>query len=89
MEQNSSNDDCRESIKCIEILHLLLDNEATPEEEQYLREHIDSCLPCLKNYELEAEIRNLLRTRINKPHTPADLLVSIKSRVTVSMTSKG
>lgn len=89
MEQNSTNDGCKESAKCIEILHLLLDNEATPEEEQYLRDHIDFCLPCLKNYELETEIRNLLRTRVFKRDTPADLLISIKERVSLSITSKG
>ena len=89
MEQNSTKDGCKESAKCIEILHLLLDNEASPEEEQYLREHIDFCLPCLKSYELETEIRNLLRTRIDKRNTPADLLAAIKSKVTVSMTTGG
>lgn len=89
MEQNSTNDGCKESAKCIEILHLLLDNEASPDEEQYLREHLDLCLPCLKNYQLETEIRNLLRTRIDKRNTPAGLLAAIKSKVTVSLTAGG
>ena len=83
MEQSSAKEGCKESVKCIEILHLLLDNEASPTQEDYLRSHLDSCLPCLKNYKVETEIRNILR------EVPADLLNSIKSKISVSLAPEG
>lgn len=89
MEQKSANDGCREARKCIEILHLLLDNEASLDEEDYLRKHLESCLPCLKNYEVETQIRNILRTKLEKKEVPADLLNAIKSKITVSQASEG
>ncbi len=90
MEQSSANEGgCKESVKCIEILHLMLDNEASSQEEDYLRDHLDSCLPCLKNYEVESQIRNILRTKLEKREVPLDLLNAIKSKITVSPAPKG
>ncbi|WP_339813910.1 zf-HC2 domain-containing protein [uncultured Imperialibacter sp.] len=89
MEQSSAKEGCKESVKCIEILHLLLDNEASPTQEDYLRSHLDSCLPCLKNYKVETEIRNILRTKLEKREVPADLLNAIKSKISVSLAPEG
>lgn len=88
MEQGSAKEDCKESVKCIEILHLLLDNEASTVEEDYLRSHLDSCLACLKNYKVESEIRNILRTKLEKREVPLDLLAAIKTKISVSLAPK-
>lgn len=87
MEQQDKNDGCKQSEKCMEILHLLLDNEATLEQEVYLRDHLDKCLPCLNNFEIEQEIRTLLRTKIEKRAVPSDLLASIKDKINTSFAS--
>lgn len=89
MEQKSTKEGCSEAGKCIQILHLMLDNEASADEENYLRDHLDSCLPCLKNYKVETEIRHLLRTKLEKKHVPKDLLDSIKDKITVTLSSHG
>lgn len=89
MDQSSTKEGCQESVKCIEILHLLLDNEASKDEEDYLRSHLDICLPCLKNYKMESEIRHILKTKLEKREVPQDLLDVIKNKISISLASNG
>ncbi len=79
LKQNlMSRGDCK---KCLELLELIVDGEATKEEEQYFHQHIDQCLPCFETYNLESSIKNLLRTKIERKKVPDDLISSIKSKI--------
>lgn len=81
MENKSENSQCKEFAKCMEILHLMLDNEASSEQEQYVTDHIDSCMVCFEQYEVEKEIRDLLKSKIQNQPVPDDLINQIKSRI--------
>lgn len=73
--------DCKEYKRCLEYLNLMLDNEATLEQETYLKNHIESCMLCFEQYEVEKQIRELLKTRIERRPVPADLAQSIRQKV--------
>jgi len=73
--------DCKEFEKCLEILHLMLDNEATETEQAYLHEHIEGCMICFERYEVEKQIRTLLQTRLLKKEMPEGLVSSIRNKV--------
>ncbi|MEQ9306717.1 MAG: anti-sigma factor [Marinoscillum sp.] len=72
---------CVEFKKCLEILHLLLDNEATPNQEDYLNAHIEKCMYCFEQYEVEKQIRELLRTKLANQTVPPDLAQAIRVKV--------
>lgn len=72
---------CPERVKCLDILNMVLDGEATEEQKTYLNEHIDACLPCLDDYNLEKEIKNLLQSKCSKVDVPAGLAEAIKSKL--------
>lgn len=72
---------CPDFQKCLEVLRAMLDNEATEEEENYLLDHIDKCLFCLEQYEVEKEIRELIRTKIAKRPAPVGLAEMIKTKI--------
>lgn len=72
---------CQESRKCIEILELLLDGEANPEQEDFFRSHIEKCMPCYQYYNLEKSIKQILQTKVERKSVPQDLVASIKSKI--------
>lgn len=74
----SGQSDCE---KCLEILELIMDGEATPQQENDFRKHIDACLPCYETYNLEASIKKLLQTRIERKQVPEDLIEKIRSKI--------
>ncbi len=72
---------CSESEECDQLLQLILDGEATSEQEKQFFEHIDKCVYCLNGYELEKSIRKLIKSKIKKQTVPADLVDSIKLKI--------
>ena len=82
---NSSDKGCGEYEKCLKILRLMLDNEATQEEEEYLNSHIDSCIICFEQYNLEKEIKELLKTKVDKQKVPGELVTSIRNKIIQSV----
>lgn len=80
-EQGNRKHDCPNSRECFEMLQLILDGEATPDQKDtFLKEHLEDCMPCYKNYHLEVAIRQLLKTKCND-HAPLELVEEIKRKV--------
>ena len=78
LEDNSG---CSEFKKCLDILHLMLDNEASDDQEKYLNAHIESCMVCFEQYKVENEIRILIKIRIKNQPVPAHLAQDIRNKV--------
>jgi anti-sigma factor (TIGR02949 family) len=72
---------CKEFKKCMEILHLMLDNEATDHQEQYVKDHIEICMVCFEQYEVEKQIRDLIKTKIEQRPVPNDLIEDIRGKI--------
>jgi anti-sigma factor (TIGR02949 family) len=81
MEQNLKQEKCSEHTKCLELLQLVLDDEASEDEKSYYFCHLEKCMACYREYNLETEIRKVLRTKIDNRQVPADLVSSIKSKI--------
>ena len=63
----------------------MLDNEASDEEETYLHIHIEKCMVCFEHYEVEKQIRLLLKTKLDKMPLPVGLAESIKEKIAQSV----
>jgi anti-sigma factor (TIGR02949 family) len=72
---------CKEFNKCMEILQLMLDNEASKEEQKYVSEHIHQCLVCFEQYELEKEIRELIKKKCSNLPVPDGLAAQIRTQI--------
>lgn len=72
---------CSESEECNQLLQLVLDGEATSDQEDKFLNHIDHCIYCLNGYEMEKSIRKLIKSKIKKQTVPADLVDSIKLKI--------
>ncbi len=59
----------------------MLDNEATKKQEAYFRQHIADCKVCFAHFNIEKELRQLIKTKINKKLMPSELADEIRLRI--------
>lgn len=73
-----------ENVNCNEALaeiYLLLDKECSPARDAELRKHLDDCPPCLEEYGIDEQIKQLLARKCGGEQAPDDL----KSRLRISI----
>lgn len=73
--------DCAEYFDLVQVV---LDNESTPEQETYLRRHLDRCLKCLNHVTLEEELKEALRQKTKYHEVQAGLAESIREKIAQS-----
>lgn len=66
---------------CMEMLQVIIDGEATSEQQEYFKNHMDKCLPCFKSYDLDMAIKRLIKSRCCGGEAPADLMEQIKTQI--------
>ncbi|MFT6852195.1 MAG: mycothiol system anti-sigma-R factor [Cyclobacteriaceae bacterium] len=81
MSESTSGQNCSEFSKCMEILHLMLDNEASPQQTTYVSEHIHECMLCFEQYEVEKQIRELIKKKLANVSVPQGLADEIKAKI--------
>ena len=72
---------CNDFEKCLTILNLILDNEATEEQTTFFNEHIEKCKICFAHFNIERQLRQLIRSKISHEPIPPDLAAQIRSRI--------
>jgi mycothiol system anti-sigma-R factor len=73
------NIDCDDVLK---DLFLYLDDESDAALRNRIRQHLDSCAPCLKQYGLEQDVRSLIARCCGGDQAPQSLHDRIKTRIT-------
>ncbi|MBX9852142.1 MAG: hypothetical protein K2X86_10325 [Cytophagaceae bacterium] len=66
---------------CIKSLQLVVDGEATKQQEEYFLNHLDECMPCYNFYEVEKTVKQVLQNKIEKKSAPTHLAENIRSRL--------
>jgi mycothiol system anti-sigma-R factor len=79
-DQNQMKQDCSDKGNCLEMLQLILDGEATPEQKANFKSHIDDCMPCYRHYHFDQAIKELLKLKCVS-QAPVDLVESIRSKI--------
>ncbi|WP_375476685.1 mycothiol system anti-sigma-R factor [uncultured Jatrophihabitans sp.] len=72
-------------IDCDDVLrdvYLYLDDETDPRLRNRIRQHLDSCTPCLAQFGLEQDVRSLIARCCGGDRAPASLHERIKVRIT-------
>jgi mycothiol system anti-sigma-R factor len=73
------NIDCEDVLKDV---YLYLDGEADEQLGERIREHLDACAPCLKQYGLEQDVRRLVLRCCGNEQAPPSLRERIRVRIT-------
>lgn len=66
---------------CMEMLQAILDGDATPQQQADFKEHMEGCMPCYKEYNLEMVIKELLKTKCCGECAPPELIERIKNKI--------
>lgn len=80
LDQGQSKHNCSNKYDCIEMLQLIVDGEATPQQKAHFRDHLNECMPCYQQYHLDMAIRELLKVKCNH-EAPSELIESIKIKI--------
>jgi mycothiol system anti-sigma-R factor len=72
-------------FSCMEMLQLIIDGDATPEQQQSFKEHMDECMPCFNSYQLDTALKMLLKTKCNGHAAPPALIEKIKLQISQNM----
>ena len=67
--------------QCLQSLYLMVDGEASKEQEDFFQSHIGECISCFDSYQLEKSVKTFLQTKIEQKPVPASLLKDIKSKL--------
>jgi mycothiol system anti-sigma-R factor len=71
--------DCDDVLK---DLYLYLDDESDDRLRNRIREHLDGCAPCLRQFGLEQDVRSLIARCCGGDHAPQSLHQRIRVRIT-------
>ena len=67
--------------RCLELLSLVIDGQATPEELAYFNQHIAQCIPLYQYFKLESAIKEILSRKMEKKCVPPHLIAAIKDKI--------
>ncbi len=74
----AENADC---AKVINILEMIIDNEATNQEQSYFYSHLEDCASCFEAHRHQKMLKSFLRMNVRTKDVPASLLSTIKKIV--------
>ncbi|MEN7549587.1 hypothetical protein AAG747_16810 [Rapidithrix thailandica] len=67
--------------KFVELVQLIVDEEATSEEEQLFKDHYEKCKHCLNYYEIEKSAVAVIKNKISKNSPPPELANQIRAKI--------
>ena len=74
---------CPEEERCLELARLMLDDESTSADNNYVMKHIDGCYQCYDNYDVEKAIREVVKSKDNRSEIPAEVVTEIRAKIEV------
>jgi len=84
--ESSENPDKEEHVQpdhseCLKILNSVLDEEATEQEREYFKKHLQNCMPYYEIYNLDSKIKELIQKNCCNKRVPQDLVDSIREKI--------
>ena len=72
---------CPEEERCLELVRLMLDEQASEADSKYVTKHIDGCYRCYENLNLENTIRKAIKDKSINLKVSDDLVAEIHSKI--------
>jgi anti-sigma factor (TIGR02949 family) len=66
---------------CVRNLYSVLDGEASKDQEEYFRNHINECSPCFNRYEIDKSVKEVIKLKVEHRDVPQSLISSIKDKL--------
>ena len=78
--------DCREVLAEV---YFYLDLESTDERRDLIRNHLDECSPCLREYGIEQEVKALVARCCGSDRAPAELRARLREKISALVVDTG
>ncbi|MFF0145313.1 mycothiol system anti-sigma-R factor [Amycolatopsis sulphurea] len=88
----STDDASKARMRCEDALaeiYLLLDRECSPQRDAELRRHIEDCPPCLAEYGIDDQLKQLLARKCGGEHAPAELKSRLRASIRQTVATRG
>jgi len=82
----------KDKVNCSEALaeiFLLLDRECSPERDAELRRHIEDCPPCLEEYGIDEQLKQLLARKCGGDTAPNELKQKLRASIRKTVEKHG
>ncbi|NKQ59157.1 mycothiol system anti-sigma-R factor [Amycolatopsis sp. K13G38] len=82
----------KDKVNCSEALaeiFLLLDSECSPERDAELRRHIEDCPPCLEEYGIDEQLKQLLARKCGGEIAPSELKQKLRASIRKTVETRG
>ncbi|MBB3052258.1 mycothiol system anti-sigma-R factor [Prauserella isguenensis] len=92
LEQPDHKPERGRDVCCDEALaeiYLLLDRECSAERDAQLRKHIEDCPPCLEEYGIDDQIKQLLHRKCGGEQAPVDLKERLRASIRKTVEERG
>jgi len=70
-----------ECEKVSKLLDLVIDGEATSEDQQYFNHHIEECIPCFESHQKQKLLKGLVSGHLKRVIVPISLAHLIKAKI--------
>lgn len=74
---------CQHHTECLKKIQAVLDGSATEEEKEHFKQNMDECLHCIKMYQLEKCIKDVVQNKVDKHLCPQNLVATIKAKLSI------
>jgi mycothiol system anti-sigma-R factor len=71
-------DECKDFL---DEVYLYLDLECSDERRQLIKHHLDECLPCLREYGIEQEVKALVARCCGAENAPEELKARLRAKL--------
>lgn len=72
---------CNECKKVADMMHAVLDGEATCDEMKEFEQHLDMCIKCSGHYQEEKKLFQEIKAKLQQKCCPEKLLDSIRQKI--------
>ena len=63
------------------MLDMIIDGEATPEDQQFFNSHIEECVSCFESHQKQKLLKGLVSGHLQRVIVPESLAYSIKAKI--------
>lgn len=74
--------------KVLSVLQLIIDDEATEDDQKFFKKHVNECEPCLEHYQVEKSLLEEIKAKIEKKECPEEIVKSIKEKLKEASTEE-
>ena len=78
MENSTQNTNCD---KVVHLLDIIVDGEATSDDQQYFYQHVEECAHCFESYNKEKQLKQFLQQSLTRKTVPSHLVANIRELV--------